>query len=393
MELETKVEALGKAIEEFKSSNDKAIKQLQEKGTVDPLLNSKVDKASEAITNIQAEIKAIQTAVARTAVKGEKEERDEKAAFEGKAFNKFLRCGDKRLSDDEVKALSVDNDPDGGYLVKPALASEMVKKVFESSPIRQLADAITISTDALEIIEDLDEAGSGWVGETETRSTTSSPQFKQVRIPVHELQASPLATQKLLDDAAFNVEAWLAAKVAEKFGRDEATAFVLGNGFGKPMGFMAYASGTSFNQIEQVVSGSAATITADGLISLFYSLKSPYRANSTFLMNRATVAIARKFKDVTSGQYLWQPGLNGATQDTILGRPVMEANDIVVVGANTLSVAFGDFKQGYQIVDRIGIRVLRDPYSSKPYVLFYTTKRVGGAVKNFEAIKIGKCST
>jgi len=392
MEIEKKVDALGSAFEAFKKANDETLAELQKKGTVDPLLAAKADKANEAVQKLQDEVKAMQTAMNRSGGKSDEELQGEKAKLEAKSFNRYLRKGLSSMSAEETKALSVDSDPDGGYLVTAQMSSEVVKKVFESSPIRQLADVMTISTDALEIIEDLDEAGSGWVGETEPRLETSTPQIKKLTIPVHELSASPKATQKILDDAAFNMEAWLTGKIAEKFSRDEATAFVLGNGVGKPTGFMAYAAGTGFNQIEQVNSGSAATITADGLIDLFYALKSSYRANAKFLMNRATVKIARKFKDVTSGQYLWQPGLNGSAQDTILGAQVFEANDLALVGANLLSVAFGDFKQGYQIVDRVGIRVLRDPYSSKPYVIFYSTKRVGGAVKNFEAIKIGKCS-
>jgi HK97 family phage major capsid protein len=189
-----------------------------------------------------------------------------------------------------------------------------------------------------------------------------------------------------------NVEAWIAEKVSDKFARTEATSFISGNGVGKPRGILTYASGTSFNQVEQVVSGSAALLLPDGLISLVYALKAPYKVGAQFLMKRATVSAIRKFKDTTN-QYLWQPSVQAGQPDSLLGFPIMEADDMEAVAANALAVAFGNFKAAYQIVDRIGIRTLRDPYSSKPYVEFYTTKRVGGGVKNFEAFKIQKCST
>jgi HK97 family phage major capsid protein len=328
--------------------------------------------------------------MARSAGGGDDAAATEKKAMEAKraAFNKYCRKGQVT---EELKAMSVESDPDGGYTVLPEMSAEIVKKVYESSPMRQLASVQTISSDALEMIEDLDQVGSGWVGEVDTRSVSSTAQLKKIVIPVHELHASPSASQKVLDDSMWNLESWLSQKVAEKFSRDEATAFVSGNGVLKPRGILSYASGTSFEQIEQVVSGSSGAVTADGLISLVYSLKAPYLAGAAFMMQRATVKEVRKLKD-SQNRYLWEPGLNGSTQERLLGYPVYQANDMEAIAANSLSIAFGDFKAGYQIVDRFGIRVLRDPYSSKPYVIFYTTKRVGGAVKNFEAIKLQKLS-
>jgi HK97 family phage major capsid protein len=288
-----------------------------------------------------------------------------------------------------MKALSVDSDPDGGYLVRPEVSSEIVKKVFESSPVRELASVQTISSDALEIIEDLDEAASGWVGERQARSETDTPQIKKIVIPAHELYANPKASQKLLDDAQVNIESWLQEKVSSKFARDEATAFVTGNGVLKPMGFLSYAAGTGFNQVEQVNSGDANLVTDDGLLDLQGALKEDYQANATWLLKRSTLTAIRKLKD-GDDNYVWQPGIANGVPSLILGKPYRLANDMPAVAANALSIAYGDFKMGYQIVDRVGIRVLRDPYTAKPYILFYTTKRVGGAVKNFEAIKIQK---
>lgn len=390
MELKDKVEELGKAIHDFKALNDAALKDVQAKGQAAADKLAQVDRANDEITKLQTELKAMQTAMARHSQGAEDDRKDKKSAH-AQAFEAFARKG-KMPTAEEFKTMSVDSDIDGGFLVTPEMSTEIVKKVFESSPMRQLASVQTISTDSLEIIQDLQELASGWVGETQARPNTGTPQINKISIAVHELYASPLITQKLLDDAAWNMESYLSEKVSEKFARDEATAFVSGDGVMKPKGILSYAAGTAYGEVEQVNSGSAAALTPDGLINLSYALKGDYKKNASWLMKRATVKSVRKFKD-TQNRYLWEPGLNGKTQDSILGFPIYEANDMQDEAANALAVAFGDFKQGYQIVDRIGIRVLRDAYTAKPYVMFYTTKRVGGAVKNFEAIKLQKCST
>jgi len=385
MEIETKLEELGKAHADFIKANDARLKTIEEKGYAPADVEEKVDKVNSEIDKLQGEIKAMQTAMNRSNG-GNTPEVDEKAAEYKEAFNKYARKGV------ESKALSVDSDPDGGFLVTPQMSSEIVKKVFESSPVRQLASIQTISTDSLEILEDLGEVGSGWVGEQAARPETTTAQFKKIVIPVHELYAQPKSSQKLLDDAAFNVEAWLSGRVSEKFIRDEATAFVSGNGVGKPKGFLSYASGTTgYNDIQQVNSGAAALLTADGLIDLQNALKEAYQGNASFLMKRSSVGAVRKLKD-SQNQYFWQPGLVAGQPDMLLAKPLYMADDMPAVGAGNLAVAYGDFRAGYQIVDRIGIRVLRDPFTAKPFVLFYTTKRVGGGVKNFEAIKIQKVS-
>lgn len=386
MEIEKKLTDLHEAFAEFKKQNDASLKEVKEKGSASAERLAKIDSLNETISNLEGEIKSIQTAMNRNGGAGNGGDQDEVAKKQSELMQKYLRKG---IESAELKAMSVDSDEDGGFLVTPAVSSEIVKKVFESSPLRQLASVQSISTDALEILEDLDEAGSGWVGETQARPSTSTPKLKKIVIPVHELYAQPQATQKLLDDAAFNVEAWLAEKVADKFGRDEATAFVSGNGVAKPLGILSYDAGTGFGQVEQVQTAASLTIAADDLIELSYALKEGYKNGAAWLAKRQVIKLFRKLKD-TQGRYLWEPGLNGATQSTLLGFPVYEANDMADVAANSLSVGFGNFKSGYQIVDRIGVRVIRDIYSSKPNVLFYTTKRVGGAVKNFEAIKLLK---
>jgi HK97 family phage major capsid protein len=386
--MEEKLQQLHEAFAEFKKQNDARIKEIETKGSASADRTAKVDELNETIARLEGEIKSVQTALNRGGGRdgqnpNPQNEREQKHA---ELMNSYLRKGASEL---ELKAMSVDSDEDGGFLVTSQTSSEIIKKVYESSPIRQLASVQTISTDALEILEDLDEVGSGWVGETQPRGETGTPKLKKIVIPVHELYAQPKATQKLLDDAAVNVEMWLADKVSEKFARDEATAFMTGDGVLKPKGILAYDAGTGFNQVEQIETAAVGTVGADDLIELAYSLKEAYKNGASFLAKRAVIKQFRKLKDL-QGRYLWEPGLNGAAQSTLLGFPVYEANDMMAVANGALPVAFGNFRAGYQIVDRIGIRVIRDIYSAKPHVLFYTTKRVGGGVKNFEAIKLLK---
>jgi HK97 family phage major capsid protein len=415
------VKTVNNAFEEFKRVNDQRLAEIEKKGAADPLLEEKIARIEADLTKAQAVADEAALAAKRqsrvvTDEKGDRIDLDAKAAewagmlarrrgetvptFSASgmdaykaAFDKFLRKGEEVMGVDERKALSVGSDPDGGYVVNPDLSGRIVMKVFESSPMRAYASIQVISSDALEGLFDLDEASSGWVGETESRSETNTPQLGKWRIPAHELYAKPKATQKLLDDASINMEAWLASKVAEKFARDEANAFVVGNGVNKPRGFLTYGDGTTLpGTIEQFKTGASAALASapdggDALINALYGLKQQYRANATWFMNRATTKLVRKAKD-SDGAYLWSPGIQAGQPATLLGYPVAAFEDMPDPAASSLSIAVGDMREAYQIVDRLGIRTLRDPYSAKPYVEFYTTKRVGGDVVNFEAIKL-----
>lgn len=250
----------------------------------------------------------------------------------------------------------------------------------------------TISSDTLDLLEDKDEAASGWTTETGAVSDTTTPQVGKRSIPVFEMYAQPKATQKLVDDAAIDIENWIAEKVADVFSRKENTAFISGNGVSQPRGLLTYAAGTGWGQIEQVNSGTSAAVTADGLIKVYYALKEDHATRATFLMNRSLVQAVRLLKDSTN-QYIWQPGLAAGAPDTLMGVPVRMAADMPVAASGSLSVAVGDFKSAYLVVDRIGIRILRDPFTDKPFVKFYTTKRVGGDVVNFDAIKLLKLAS
>lgn len=295
------------------------------------------------------------------------------------------------------KDLVAGSGPDGGYFILPDRSSKISQRIFETSPLRPMANIATTTSDMWEIILDDDEVASGWVGEVESRPDTASSQIGMVKIPVHEAYAQPRATQKMLDDAGFDIEAWLNGKVARKIGRQENTSFVTGDGSKKPKGFLTYSAwavaGTyERNAIEQVTAtGTAGTLDeADDLITLQNSMIEDYQAGAAWGMRRQTFTSIMQLKD-SQGQYLLDPRvLKTGTDKILLGKSVVFMSDMPAVAANALAVVYADWSEFYTIVDRLGIRVLRDPYTAKPYVRFYTTKRVGGAVTNFEAGKILK---
>ncbi|QOG20453.1 phage major capsid protein [Bradyrhizobium sp. SEMIA] len=308
-----------------------------------------------------------------------------------KAFPVYLRKDDKGLQGAEVKAMSIGSDPDGGYMVTPTIGQIIQGVQFETSPMRAVANIETISSDAIEYPRDDDEASCGWVGEQEDRTETGTPKGGMQRIPVHELYANPKVTQKLLEDSAWNVEAWLGNKIGDKFGRTEATGFVTGNGIKKPRGFTTYASGTyaagGSGKIEQIAAGAAGVVSWDDFINVMTALKEFYLGGAIWMMQRATVGKAMLLKD-GDGKYIWLQNQQAGKPSILLGHEVRQAADMAAVAASALPVAFGNFKMGYTIVDRIGISTLRDPYTAKPFVQFYSRKRVGGDVTNFEAIKL-----
>jgi len=390
-ELTERVSTLAHAWEQFKQVNDARLGEIERKGHADPLYMEHLSKISDALDNQKNRMDSIETAVQRPGKEADFASKAQGFTSEyQKAFCNYLRKGhDNGLEHFQSKALSVGSDSDGGYMVTPAMTDRIITIIRESSPLRTLASVETISSDSIEILEDRDDPASGWTTETGAVSDTTTPQVGKRIIPVHEMYAQPKATQKLVDDSAIDIENWISEKVADNFARREATAFVNGNGVGQPRGILTYAAGTNWGQVEQVNSGSSGAVTADGIIKLYYALKEPYARRATFLMNRSIVQAVRLLKDTTN-QYIWQPGLSAGAPDTLLGIPVRMASDMPVAASNSLSIAVGDFASAYLIVDRLGVRILRDPFTDKPFVKFYTTKRVGGDVVNYEAIKIQK---
>jgi HK97 family phage major capsid protein len=280
----------------------------------------------------------------------------------------------------------------------------MVTRIYETSPMRQYAAAQTISTDQLEGTNDLDEATFGWVGETQARPETGTPQVPQPwKIPVHEAYASPKATQKLLEDANIDVQGWLARKLGDKFGRGFNAAFVTGNGVGKPRGFTTYPTAATadasraWGTFEHVLSGTDSTFGTDPngvnkLLDLIHAMKDVYATKGAFYMNRTTLGKVRQLTDASSaGKYVFIPSFQASMPDTLLGYPVRKLQDMATYStADSLAIAFGDMEETYQIVDRLGMTTLVDPYTAKPYVIFYTRARVGGDVLNFESLKFLK---
>jgi len=296
----------------------------------------------------------------------------------------------------EMKSLMVGNDPNGGIFVRPQFSNRILTKTFETSPIRGLATVEPIGSESIEyVIDDEEFSSGGWVDEVEDRPDTDNGKVGKLTIHTHEQYAQPKATQKMLDDTSFNVDDWLIRKVSAKLGRVENTAFVVGDGAGKPKGLLSYAAwavnGTyERGKVEQINTGIAGGFDGDDFILHQNALKEIYQPNANWLMKRASFGRVMTLKS-GQGAYLINPAIIATgTGKTLLGAPVTFADDMPAIAADALSVAYGDFREGYTIADRIGMRVLRDPYTNKPFIRFYVTKRVGGAVTNYESFKIMK---
>lgn len=345
---------------------------------------------------------ALETAMSRVKTGGSDDGKT--TAETKKAFDLFMRTGQiaqgfkaggPSQNEIEIKTLQTNVDTEGGYFVMPEQVDFIVGRNFESSPIRQVARVITTVSNAVEAIVDDDEASGGWANEGGTSSSTTTATVGKKTINVYKLDAEPKATLEMLQDAGMNIEQWHAEKVAEKFSRLENTAFISGNGVNKPRGILTYSAwavdGTyERNKLEQIELGATATLTSDGLIGLQGALKEVYQPRAVFMMKRGTYTAALKLKG--SDQYHFGQTLlkDGVAAPVLLGKRVIFADDMEAIAANALAVAYGDFSVGYTVVDKLGLTVLRDPFTSKGNVIFYTSKRVGGDVTNFDAIKIGK---
>jgi HK97 family phage major capsid protein len=314
------------------------------------------------------------------------------------AFESYVRRGETHgLAGIEQKSMSIGSSPDGGYLVPSETETEIGRLLSKASPLRQIAGVRQVSSAVYKKPFAITGAASGWAGETAARPETASPTLAELQFPAMELYAMPAATQALLDDSVVNLDQWIAEEVQTVFAEQESLAFITGNGVNRPRGFLDYTkvldTAWTWGNLGYVRTGVAGAFAAanpsDILVDVVYALKAGYRQNASWLLNRKTQGAIRKLKDA-SGAYLWQPAATADGRATLMNFPVVEAEDMPDIAADAYAAAFGDFNRGYLIVDRVGVRILRDPYSSKPYVLFYTTKRVGGGVQNFEAIKLVK---
>lgn len=378
------------AFESFKDANDRRLAEIEAKTAADPLIEEKVGRIDQALARAQTRLDRLTIEASRPGLGGEV------AGAAKSAWSGFLRTGEAgRLV--EGKALSAGSATDGGH-VAPAETEALIERLIrEVSPIRRIATVKQTTSHTFKKPVSQGGASSGWVAETAGRPETDSPSLELVEFPVGEIYAMPAATPALLDDALVDIDQWLAEEVRDTFAEAEGAAFVSGNGTNRPKGFLSYtqaAEGTQdWGELGYVATGVAGGFPAedpsDVLIDLIYAPKTGYRANGRFVMNKATVSAVRKFKDA-DGNYIWRPAMSAGEAASVMGYPVTEVEEMPDIGANSVSIAFGDFERGYLVVDRTGVQVLRDPYLAKPYVLFYTTRRVGGGVQDFNAIKLLK---
>jgi HK97 family phage major capsid protein len=379
------------AFEEFKAANDTRLGELEKRGSADTLLDGKLDRLNAFLDGQKAAIDKANIDRARPAL----ETGRVRAGDEYKdAFSAYVKRG-------EEKALSVGSNEDGGYLVPAETETEISRLLTTISPMRAICGVRQVSSSVYKKPITITGPQVGWVGETAARTQTNSQVLDELAFPTTELYAMPAATQNFLDDAAVDVGQWIAEEVNAAFAEQETAAFILGDGTNKPTGFLdadiVAEDDWAWDKLGYIATGvdggfpdgTAPVDASDVLIDLVYALKSGYRQNATWLMNRRTQGAIRKLKDA-DGNYLWQPAAAPDGRASLMGFPLIEAEDMPDIDEDATPIAFGDFRRGYLIVDRQGVNVLRDPYSAKPYVLFYTTKRVGGGIADFDAIKLLK---
>ncbi|MGZ9116477.1 MAG: phage major capsid protein [Methylocystis sp.] len=388
---------LNRAFSAFKETNDERLTQLENRFGADVVTEEKLARIDHALDDTKSRLDRLALEMSRPRIGGKLVD-DHSGREHKSAFNHYMRSGEASgLKALEAKALSRGSGADGGYLVPLPTERDVLRRLAKFSPIRAISSVREISGASLRRAFSTTGPAAGWVAEADPRPQTNNQQLADMTFPAMELYAMPAATQALLDDAVVDIEQWIAEEVQTAFAEQEGAAFVSGDGVNKPKGFLSYTSvadaSWTWGNIGYVATGAAGAFAAsdpsDALVNLVYALRAGFRQNGKFVMGRRAQSLVRQFK-TTTGDYIWAPPATADAGASLMNFPVIEAEDMPDPAANSLSIAFGDFERGYVVVDRVGIRVLRDPYSAKPYVLFYTTKRVGGGVQNFEAIKLLK---
>ena len=381
------IEEFQRTWDAFKSSHDDEIKALK-KGQSDVVKSDEVTRINAALDRMQGIVDEQSNQIAAMKLGGAGATGPVDAEYTA-AFQAYFR------KDTLQAALTKGADPDGGYLAPVEWDRTILERLVTLSPMRDIAEVMEIGGAGFRKLVNTSGFGSGWVGETAARPETSTGKLAPLDFTPGEIYANPAATQQLLDDSVIDLENWIASQVETEFALQEGIAFVAGDGVNKPRGFLTYATGGAAASVHPagaipvLTAASATVISADQLLDLVYALPQAMSQNARFVMNRTTLGAVRKLKD-TTGQYLWQPTMQAGQPSTLLAYPITEMAAMPTPAANALPVAFGDFRRGYLIVDRKGIRVLRDPYTNKPFVHFYTTKRVGGGVQDPNAIRILK---
>jgi len=370
---------------EFKAQNDKHNEAI---GAEKAALVAKVDGLNEKLTEFEGFKSALELLQKQQGRPGTTDAANDEYK---KGFANFMRKGD--ASGIEHKDVNLGANADGGFAVPEELDRAILELERNISPMRQLCNSITVGSENYKKLVNLGGAASGWVGETAERPKTDSPTLVQITANMGEIYANPAATQRSLDDIYFDAEAWLQNEVAIEFNDKEGLAFLSGDGTNKPKGILAYTlaatadAGRAFGTLQKQVAASTTAVTGDELIDLIHSLKAGYRLGASFMMNTLKVAQLRKLKN-TEGDYIYSPSLEAGTRSTILGYSITENEDMPSSAANSNSILFGNFNRGYTIVDRMGTRILRDPFTNKPYIHFYTTRRTGGMLTDSNAIKV-----
>lgn len=402
-EIAAAVDNLNRNFAAFMDANNAAARQAQRSGSADVVTAEQVERINAQISENERTMRDLATRVAAASIAGAGTSADPALARHRDTFRAWMRGG---ATDGDLRGampqnvLQTQSDPDGGFLVPETVETTIERVLGVISAMRGACDVTQISTAVYKKPVNLGGASSGWVTERQSRSETTTPTLSELSFPTFEVYAMPAATQTFLDDASVDGEAWLGSEVAIAFAEKEAAAFISGDGVNAPKGFLSYTAAASYSwgKVGYKVSGVAAALTdgsnngADALINLVHALKSGYRSEASFLMNDLTTSVVRKFKN-SEGNYLWQPSIQVGQPSQLLGYPVLTDDNMPDVGAGNFPIAFAAWRRFYKIIDRIGIRVLRDPYTSKPYVLFYTTKRTGGGIQNFEAGKLLKVGT
>ena len=401
-DVKTAVDKMATAFEEFKATNDERLAAIEKKGSSDPLVEEK-------LKNIEADLDRFEDinqklTLAQEEQKGFGEKLDNMEAmlkrpetgleakevdFSVKAFDKWLRKGEKDMQPDEIKALTVNNDTGAGFLAPPEYVAELIKTLTEISPMRTIARVRQTSQKSIQMPSRTATFSAAWVAEVGTKSETTGYTTQLEEIPTHELYAMVDISNQMLEDSAFNMEAEMQEEFATQLAKAEGTAFVSGSSVGQPEGLLTNGS------VGETISGHATTLQADGLIDLVHAVKTPYGTGATFVFNRTTLAAVRKLKD-SAGQYVFQAGmmLTAGVPNTILGHPYVEMPDMPDVAAGAYPVVFGDFSRGYMVVDRVNLSILRDPFTqaSTGSVRYYARSRVGGQVILAEALRKQKIS-
>lgn len=399
-EIRELIEQQGKAFEDFRKSNDERLAAL-EKGEARSELEEKTDRINDELGRLSAVVDELAKKANRPGAPGA--EGDEALQAEHKsAWIKWVRKGDDAgLADIERKAMNVGTPADGGYAVPIQQDRDIMRLLTDLSPMRQVCRVMTVGTEDYRKLVNLGGTASGWVGETDARPATAGPTLAQLKPSFGELYANPEVTQKALDDIFFNVEGELSQDISESFAVLEGKAFLSGTGTNQPVGLLTAKtsaeadSARAFGTVQHIATGVAdnfpAKDPADILIDLIYSMKAGYRTGAQFMVNSMTLATMRKWKD-GDGNYIWQPAMQNGQPGSIFGYGYVTNEDMPSAGAGAIPVVFGNFQQAYVIFDRMGIRSLRDPYTNKPFVGFYTTKRVGSMIANTQAVKFLKCA-